>query len=422
MPTPRPDTYSIASGEDLWAGGDGPVPQTVAFVGDSLTALSYGPLHPYTWALGIAGPLKPVANCGVASDTIANVLARIDNDYTNASPGLSGLTKLGWVMLRIGTNDYRNGASIDSGGYTNYAALLDKCLSYAQRVIVMAVPPVYDSGDSRGDGIPGANSWLQSYCAGNTRLHFVDDCAGLRSGGNWVSSIYTSDGIHFSDAGSYELGIIGGTAIADILASHDYASVLSTDAADVYPTQPQWVTNHTMSGTGGTNALGSGSVPSGWSVSAAGSGFAATSLIVAADVEDANQTPWLRVTPTALGANTGWINTKCSLSSATIDSSYPDALDMMVEIRFNGLDASKFSRLQMYTYGVSNERLAPDSYLRMNTTATITRTVVARSALRRATAGRVSHASASAELQWRSAGSFTGSMGSFDQRCLTIRG
>ena len=391
-----------------------PLNPRTALVGDSLTALSYGPLHPYTWMNGVAGgALKFVANCGVASDTIQDVINRIDNSFTSGSPGLAGLAPLGRVILRIGTNNFRGGASISGGTQAQYQTLIAKCLTYASEVIVMAVPPVGSAGDPNGAGIPSVNAWLSSYCAANPlTMKFINDCVTVDNGsGNWVAAYAPGDGIHFSDRGSCQMGLDGGDALAAHLAGA-YGSPLSTDPADKYPAQPQWVNNHVNAGIG---------YPTGWSLGSYGAGFASSGALVAADVGDPNQVPWFRVTPTQVTPGGGaYMSVACGLSGATITTSYPDTLELMYEIRFNAFDSSKFKHARLYVYGNNNEELSPPMFLRLQN-GTLSRTVTARQAIRRS-GTRVAHPSASMVWAFEPASTFTGSMGSFDIRCCTIRG
>lgn len=401
-----------------------PPSQNAALMGDSLTALSYSLLHPFTWANGVAGgKLKFVANSSVANNTIQDVIDRCDNDYTAASPGLAGLSSLGWVLLRIGTNNFRGGQFITTTSQNQYIALLTKILTYADHCIVFSVPPVGTPGDTNGQGIPGVNDWLATYCAGNPRLHFIDDCVTVDNGsGNWVSGYESgeSTAVHFTNQASCRMGLDGGDALATLLASYGYPSPISLDVADVYPATQQWAANHLMSGTSGSNGIGSGQVPTSWAVSQGGSGNAATTSIVAADVGDSNQTPWLRLTPTATGNDTSSISVGPSVSHDAVTAGYPTNLDIVFELRFNAFDASKFKYLIFYVYGSNNEDVAYPAYLRMGL-GPITKTLVVRSAIRRSEAS-LSHPTATLVLALASVGVFSGGMGSFDIRCLTIRG
>lgn len=402
-----------------------PPSQNVALVGDSLTALSYGPLHPFNWTVGVAGgKLKIVANSSVANNTIQDVINRIDNSYLDAGPGLAGLGTLGWTFLRIGTNNFRGGQSIGAGTQAQYAELLTKILTYSEHCVIFAVPPVGNPGDTSGQGIPGVNAWLASYCSGNPRLHFINDCSSVDNGsGNWVSGYASGESppVHFTNQASYQMGLVGGAALTTLLSAYAYASPVSLDAADVYPTMQQWCANHRMTGTGGSNTLGSGQVPTSWGVGQGGTGYTATTEIIPADVGDPNQAPWLRITPTALGNNNSWLGVGPSVNHDAVTTVYPDALDIVFQLRFNAFDGSKLKGLRFSVYGSSNENIAQPAYLRMSDASPINQTVTVRSAINRSATGRLSHATAVPDIRFESAGVFAGAMGSFDIRCMTIR-
>lgn len=420
MPLPVADRYPLVAGRPTYGGKVNPgVLPTAALMGDSLTSLGYGPLHPYGWSLG---PLKTVANCGVAGDYLHMMLARIDNHYTAAQPGFAGLGDLGWGILRGGTNNFRGGGLINSTTQGLYIALLDKILSYARKALVFAVPPVFADGNSAGAGPNSANAWLAGYCAGHPDLTFIDDCTLVRTaGGNWVNIGMAPDDIHMSDWGSCMMGLDGGPKVQAALAPYGYASPLVTDAADKYPSTDNWVQNSTMAGTGGSNGIGTGLVPTGWQVSRNGAGNSANTSIVPADGGDPNATPWLRVTPTALGASSSWITLRADLLLPAITLLYPDALDVCVEVRFNDLDAIRFQSMSHFVYGNAVENLSPPSYLRLAAPETINRRVVWRTAVRRSGTRKDTHASVYIDWRLRSAGAYSGAMGSFDVRCLSIR-
>lgn len=423
MATAVADTYSAESGATIYAGRSAPLSPRLLLVGDSLTSLSYGSLHPYTWTIGLnGGVLQPVANIAIAGNTVADILARIDNLYTDASPGAAGLGTLGMFFLRAGTNDTRGGASINSTIQTAYTNLITKLLTYCARGVVFAVPPI--SSPESGAGVGSFNSWLSTYCAGDSRLHYCDDCTTVNNGsGAWASGYVPGDGIHTINAGSYRMGIDGGAALASHLAAFNLSSPVSTDGDDVYPAQPQWVPYHLMAGTGGSTSLaGGGSVATGWSVGGAGSNINGTCEKVAADGGDPNQTPWQRISPTQIQDNgtDGGIGIGVTLSGRTITSSDPNPLDVVIEARMNALATQRFRYFRAYVYGASNEELTPPMFLRMGEGPT-TATIVMRCAIPRS-GTKTSHSSAQLVANLCPSESFTGSMGSIDFRCATVRG
>ena len=55
MATAVADTYSAPSGATLYAGRSAPTNPLAVLIGDSLTAVSYGEIHPYYWTNGWLG-------------------------------------------------------------------------------------------------------------------------------------------------------------------------------------------------------------------------------------------------------------------------------------------------------------------------------------------------------------------------------
>lgn len=417
MASPVADSYVCVSGGVI-AGGRNYVLPTVALVGDSLTDQAYG-YSPFYWGNGLnGGKLQMVANSGVYGNTVANVISRINNAYDNASPGISGLPALGRVIVRIGTNDARNGTTIASLS-SSYTSLLNTLASYAQRVIILSVPPLDGAYVAQNPKTADYNAWLSSLAASNSSVfRFVDDCINVRDGsGNQITSLFI-DGTHPNNAGVYQMGLDLAAALASDLAS--YPSPLSTSSSDVYPTQPQWITNHVNAGTGGTKGSNvTGTVANSVSVSVGGSSSAVCS-IVAADGGDANQTPWQRVNPTT-GSSGGNITVSFSTSGRTMTTSDPVAVEMMVEVRFNALDMSKCGEFKAYFQsGGTAEYISPKAHLAMGNATNQTKTAVLRHKLKRAGATTPSSMLAILSLTFGTA--FASSIGTFDFRCFTIRG
>lgn len=433
--------YTAATGATVGIGRFiGPV-VTTALVGDSLTQNSIYELTTATWMGGIAGGvLKPVHNAGVASETTAQVLSRIDNSYTNGSPGLAGLAaslglpKLGSVFLRCGTNDAR-ALTNWSGISSNFSTLVTKCLTYADQVIIGSVPPI-TSPESNPSGKDAAvqdiNAGLLATYGGGAvpGVIYIDDGAALRVGGvpsgAGISSHF-SDGIHMSQSGVRRMGIAGGDLLVAAYAAKGYSYPLqlvtsNTDTYAVTPTSNQWSNNPATTGSGTlSGGSWSGQVATGFSVDTFfGAG---TASIVAADGGDANQTPWQRVTPTG-GQGGGWTELRMATSGRSITSGDPSRCEAMVEVRFNALDLSNAKRLTLFARGntTNNQYLLPQFWLGLGPEAvTLTKTVVMRSALPRESGATESGINLALALEWQN--TFTGaSIGSFDVRCFSLRG
>jgi hypothetical protein len=402
-----------------------------AYFGDSLKTALYGVPQPFAWANGKAGaPLQLITTSSVAGNTIGQGLARVNNLWTDSTaPGLAGLSPLGAVVCGIGTNNTRGGNVINAQAKADYAALFAAILNYAEVCIVEDVPPI--GSPENGAGVNSYNAWLDDYCAGNSRLIRANNTATVNNGsGGWATGYAPADGIHYSSKQALAMGLDEYTSLAPFFAAQALSLPLSSDPADVYPAQPQWVTNHLMSGTSGTNSIGSGQVASGWSIASYGGGYAATASIAAADVGDSNQTPWQVINPTSINPGSGSaLYFNAALSGPSITTIYPDRLEVVVEVKFTGFAGARFNGLRLYVYGSANEEIAPQ--LRIGTgISDFTQTLVARSALVRppdqpspALPVRKNHPSAVLRfwLEGQGSAAFTGSMGSIAVRCATVR-
>lgn len=391
-----------------------------ALVGDSLTAISYGEIHPYYWSNAwLGGVGKVIANIGVSSEGVDNMLARIDNHYKAASPGLAGLPRLGVVKFRGGTNNTRGGNVINSTIQGLYTALFAKLLTYADRVQVYCVPPIGPAPGENPIGLDSYNTWLSAQCdADPSHMLFVDDCINVReTNGNWKTAYAPADGIHTTKRAAFQMGVDGAARLAASGWYSGYPSPLITDPADVYPAQPQWVVNPFNSGTGGTNLIGGGTVPSNWQVTGAGSA-AANASIVAADAGDPNQTPWLRITPTSVS---NAFALRPGLAHAAVTSGYPAGnIEIVGQIRFNALDASKFSQLDIWLYGSeANEEISVPIRLPMGIDP-LTGTITVRGALERRAGGG---SSSTVWMYFDLSGlvNYSGAVGTYDVRLWSLR-
>lgn len=410
------ESYSCASGGVIAAGRHRTF-TNAAIVGDSITATARNTSGFY-WANGAnGGKMKLVANCGVSGDRSWQVLARIDNVYTNASPGLAGLTNLGRVFIRIGTNDCLDGTAVASAA-ANLTSLLNKIAGYTQKVYILAVPPLGATYAAANALVPSWNAWYAAFAAANpSQFTFIDDCVNIRDGsGNQLGQYFDPDQVHLGPAGVYQMGLIQAAALASEISV--YASPLSKDAADIYPAQQQWNPNPTNTGTGGGKDAGvSGTVANGIYISHSASSTAVS--VVAADAGDANQTPWQRINPIA-GSGYAWIRASIAAAGRAMSSIDPAALDAMVEIRLSNVDSTKINEILLKTVADTGEVLSPESSLKMGEVTAINKTVVLRHALKRA--GSSSPASATIQLNITTLVNYSASIGNIDFRCLTVRG
>lgn len=353
MAYPVSDSYSAASGGVI-AGGRHHSQPTAALMGDSLTDDGYGLTNFYLLNALNGGVIKLLANSGVASDTVQMMLSRVDNLYTNVSPGFAGLPNdLGWAFVRAGTNNARGGNSIASISAA-YTSLLNKLAGYASRVVILAVPPLAPYASVVDD----YNAWLSTFAASNSaKFTFVDDCISMRDGSNnQIADYFNADGVHFNRLGVASAGRIAGDALSSLLAK--YSSPLSDDPADKYPSTPQWFPNPTMIATG-TAVGGSfpGFVADNVSIGGYGAGMAGTCSIVAADIGDTNQTSWQRIELTQ-GTVGSSLDVSAALSGRVITATDPEGLESVMEVRTTGIDRSKIAQLSTMAQAGTGEYFA----------------------------------------------------------------
>ena len=426
MATPTADNCSAPYGATLLRGGRGtPVvaapPALAALMGDSLTDKQYN-YTPWYWQNGLAGGvLKTIHNGGLSGDTVAEMLARVNNSYTASPSGFSGLPPLGFIGLRAGTNGVGPGAisTTTQNDYVSLIAALKTYLAPLGKIIIFALPPVGDPYTSYNTGVASHNAYLQSLAAGDSSLVWIDDCVNVRDGSGLPIAGMFIDSLHMSPAGTQQMGLDGGIALASFLAPYGYASPVSADAADAYPATSQWNTNHVNAGAAAVTGAFTGSAPTGYVVTASGAGVAGTVSIVAADGGDSNATPWMRVTPTQTQSGSS-VSISRALSGPALTTVDPASLDIIMQVRFNGFDTRQWSMLKLYSRRPSSHAISRDLVASLGGNAALTRTATFRHAFPRVFAG--AEASMSLQLLLTGAATFSGDMGSVDIRCITFRG
>lgn len=416
MAYPVADAY-LAGPDGVIAAGFHRISLHTALMGDSLTDDAYGLTTFYGINARCGGKMVLLANSGVQGHTVGDMLARVDNDYTAASPGVAGLGTLGRIIFRAGTNNARGNESIASLAAT-YTSMLNKLAGYAQRVIILAVPPLADAGNNAA--VATYNSWLASFAASNpSKFRFIDDCTTVRnSDGSQIAECFNADGIHFIPLGVARASASGGAALAADFVT--YPSPLSKDAADVYPVHPQWFPNPTNAGTsGGKGGSFTGPVATGLWIDGYGSGMAGTCSIVAADAGDANQTPWQRVMLSAGNAGSR-LDISATLAGRAITSIDPARLDALIEVRVTDLYRSKIDSLAVMAQGNTGEYLVPSTPIYFDDTGLDSSVYVLRA--RRPRAGSSTPSSIGWHLYAGVRSAFSGSVGTIDVRCATVRG
>lgn len=400
----------------------------LAVIGDSLTERAFGST-PIYWQHGLIGaPMQLIANSGFSGQSIFGLIGQIENDYTAATaPGLIGLPRLALIGLRIGTNTVRGAAGstgipLSTQNQENYQTVIDRLLDFAEHVVIFPVPPIGGSSITRNTEVPAYNTFLQGLVSADTtgRLHWIDDCADLVDGsGNVRPEFFDVDELHMNGAGGYQMALTSESAweslMAELYGPQWRRSRLVTTSADVYPAQSQWASNPTGIGTGGTFGSGwSGTLPNGWRVENNGAGLAGTCSIVAADAGDPNQTPWVRITPTASAA----ANIALTMPAAgrTITASDPPALEQLVELRGN--DFRGFNDFNFWLQA-GGQRLTPNARLRWGASIGFNRRVTLQQRHYR------TGSTGGTPLLYcyiSSPATYGGAMGSIDVRCPSVRG
>jgi len=404
------------------------VSSLTAFFGDSLTA--HHTWCPHYWTLGLLGaPLDVVRNGGFNGQSILGLSTQLDTSWDAAPAGLSGAPALGWIFLRIGSNNARGAegsVGVPLGSYgANYDSVITKCLAAAEHVVIFPVPPIGGDAVTKNLYISQYNDYLQAKVAANpTRLHWIDDCADLTVPGGAVDpTFFIADELHFSGAGMIRCAQTAQPQLVALFAEQGYASALITDAADVYPAQPQWVVNPLNTGTSGTRGsgwTGSGSLPTGVHVASNGAGMSGTADLVAADGGDANTTPWLRITPSASQSGSAVAITYAG-DGRSYGASDPAELEQTMEVRVTGWNGNAINRLRAWMQA-GGQQITAEQILAMNEAASASGTVTLRHTYKRpaASSGVTGVQTTTHYIYLDGAGSSPA--GTIDIRCLGVRG
>lgn len=437
MASPTADLYTAPAGTTLLRGGRGsPVPGVpaagvsplTAFFGDSLTA--HYIWCPHYWTLGLLGaPLDVRRNGGFNGQSIGGLGLQLDNSWNDSPAGLFGAPALGWIFLRIGTNNVRgatNSTGQPLGSFAaNYDTVIAKCLAAAEHVVIFPVPPIGGATVTKNLYVGEYNDYLQAKVAANpSRLHWIDDCADLTVPGGAVDpTFFIADELHFSGAGMIRCAQTAQPQLEALFANQGYGSALITSPADVYPAQPQWVVNPTNAGSSGTRGsgwTGAGSLPTGVNVGSNGAGMSGTAQVIAADVGDPNQVPWLRITPATSQAGSAVAITYTGAGRAYAAGD-PAELEQTMQVRVAGWNGNAIHQLRSWMQA-GGQKITPEQVLSMNEAASVTGTVTLRHRYQRSSASSgVSGALTTTNFIYLDSVS-SGPAGTLDIRCFGVRG
>lgn len=397
-------------------------PLLFAAIGDSLTSLNFNG-GPFPWINGLLGAkLNMLANSGFNGRSLGQLVGEIGNSYaTITAPGLQGLPALDLVAFRVGTNDFRFGAAINDTNKADYVSVVNGLLARSTRVVVLALPPALDQETNRTLW----NNYLRDVMvpafaiSHPGRVFWIDDTANMVDGlGAVIPSLYLVDEVHQTDIGRRHMALNGLSQWEALLGAGEYISPLVTSAADVYPAQPQWVVNPTNTGTGGTFGAGwSGTAPTGMNVSGNGAGTGGVVSIVAADVGDPNQVPWVRITPssTQAGSNIAITLTGAGRTITTVD---PTTLEQLIQVRWVGL--LNLSALTAWIQVAGGMKLTQVQTIGWDPTSTITEEATLQQKFYRQNSAATGVTTNYVYVGCGATAS--GSMGYFEFRCYSVRG
>lgn len=420
MASPTGDSYVCPPGGVIAGGRYRFAGKRIIVAGDSLTdsGQSWGG-GGYLWGLALArSPVLVSRNAGIAGNNIGQLTGRWAADVAAYSPAA--------VMTRIGTNDVESGSTTTITAFSAaYQPIIDWHLTNGIPGIIHAIPP--ESG-TPGAAIVARNDWLAAQCAAHSSLlKFANDSTDLGDAGYAYQSQYYADGTHLNGYGRRKQGERMAPILSALFGNAECRLLDPTDNTLTNPASNQHVKNPHMAGTSGTVGAGfTGTAPTAWSLSRSGGGTAQCS-IVAADPGDPVQVPWLRVTPqTAAAGEQFTVSSLLQHPAYDTTLSSLTRLDLTAEVRFNSLDASKFTQLNS---GVVDGAYVPSDWhiLYMGYPQTLNEAVIVRQGLPRDNVfwSDVAHAANSLTVKFlltASASGFTSSPGSFDIRCVSVRG
>lgn len=417
------DTYSCASGGTIRGGIVSGLAGNLVVAGDSLTDIGFtGGMGGYGWGLALARSGVLVGyNAGVAGNQIANLWARWSAD-------VAGHEHVA-VMTRIGTNNVDGNSTTNIAAFAaDYQPLIDWHVTNNVPGVIHAIPP--ESG-TPGAAILARNAWLSAQCAAHPGLlYFADDSIDLGDASYAYQSQYYADGTHMGPWGKRKQGERMAPVLQAIFGQRESRLLDPSDQYANNPSSNQYVANAHMAGTAGTKGSGvSGTVPTGWTVACSGSNTAVASL-VAADIGDPIAAPWLRIAP-ATAAGGEYVRVSQILTHPAFAGTLAalKRLDLVAEVRFNGLDASKFTELASGVSSYTNGGLFPSRIhqLHLGYAQTLNDTVIVRQGLQRDQGGFALQSIPANGLRVQfdltaAAGGYGASPGSIDLRCVSVRG
>lgn len=294
--------------------------------------------------------IKHLRNAGVASETVAQMLARLQTDVISYDPAK--------CLFMGGANDVGASFSVSTYGAT-VTQIYRQLRAAGIEMIVCSLSP--RAGSPQGLNTMKANRWLQRFAEAHG-LHFVDMYTPVvdASTGGFLST-YSGDGLHPNAAGARVLG-----------------QALSDQLSAVYPKNAPfsafWQTDPTNLITGGgfnvdTNADG---IADNWSVSGA-AGTYTFSLVTDTSVKG----KWQQIQITVAGSRffnqtiaSGWsVGDRVAFSGRVSTTVEAGSLSAYVIVAFTGGTPARFASLYNCAADISDGRFYYEGVVPIGTSA-----------------------------------------------------
>jgi lysophospholipase L1-like esterase len=263
-------------------------PLTAVLLGDSITAncnrsgtanIGSNLMSWFEWANAKSqAGMVLLNNAGVAGNTTAQMLARVQSDVVAYSPA--------YCIVMGGQNDPLDTSGAVAGTYSNLLAIYAALNASGIYVIALSVTPDSTGTANHKKGKSLLNAKLRDYWSGRAGGEYVDVYSSmvdpLQVSGNPISSTQTVvDGVHPGVYGSYLIG----SALAPVFQRLNLGRVRPLVSSTVdniknNALSQQICNNPLFEGTGGTVGTGcTGTVADRWAASCSGAGAAAMSLV-----------------------------------------------------------------------------------------------------------------------------------------------
>lgn len=251
LPTlPRTPTI-VWMGDSITNNGGG----GTAGTGGAVASTSYTSNGFWCWAQFFLGHrFRTLNNSGVAGQTSAQMLARIDTDVIAYRPG--------WCHILAGTNDVGQAVPVATA-QANITAMLDRLASAGIRAIVGTIPPRNTYTGSMLADLHALNQWIRALARRRPNVVVVDYYAAVAAPSDSrfattgeAGQATSPDGVHPGNGGAPRMGKFLADALSSIIPPAPFPATAENDPTNVLP-----YNRHTA------GTVASGTPPTGWNQS-----------------------------------------------------------------------------------------------------------------------------------------------------------